>query len=163
MAWDIYRTRAARGSKREPAHAQSHVQWWRHRWGHADLSPLWFWSAGAPARPVWAGPDPSRTTRDAGSPADRRPPGVASKTKSVKSSSPWQIMGFLSSKGERLTSVVPNISYFTWPPPNSFFTVARVAAYSIFCFTCEQRGRTWKSMWQSYELSILWNFYKSTI
>lgn len=31
-------------------------------------------------------------------------------------------------EGTCLTSVVPNISSFTWPPPNSFFTVARVAA-----------------------------------
>lgn len=27
-----------------------------------------------------------------------------------------------------VTLAVPNISYFTWPPPNSFFNVARVAA-----------------------------------
>lgn len=33
------------------------------------------------------------------------------------------------------TFAVPKSSSLTWPPPNSFFTVARVAAYSIFSRT----------------------------
>ena len=43
-----------------------------------------------------------------------------------------------------LTSTVPNISSLMWPPPNSFFSVARVAAYIIFCLTwrmAQQTGR----------------------
>lgn len=37
------------------------------------------------------------------------------------------------------TLTVPNISSFICPPPNSFFTVALVAAYSIFSLTCVRR------------------------
>lgn len=33
------------------------------------------------------------------------------------------------------TFTVPKSSSLMWPPPNSFFTVARVAAYSIFSRT----------------------------
>lgn len=44
-------------------------------------SPLWFWSSGVPARLTWAERDPSRTTHDAGSPAGRCPPNVASTTR----------------------------------------------------------------------------------
>lgn len=37
----------------------------------------------------------------------------------------------------KLTAAVPNSSSLMSPPPNSIFRVARVAAYNIFCRTCE--------------------------
>lgn len=37
------------------------------------------------------------------------------------------------------TCVVPNNSSLMWLPPNSFFSVARVAAYTIFSRTCSEQ------------------------
>lgn len=48
---------------------------------------------------------------------------------------PHPLVPILHSGLRCLTFTVPKSSSLMWPPPNSFFTVARVAAYSIFSRT----------------------------
>lgn len=45
------------------------------------------------------------------------------------------LKGARGAQGRGPTFTVPKSSSLMWPPPNSFFTVARVAAYSIFSRT----------------------------
>lgn len=105
---------------------------------HSDLPdrfdpglPLSLWSAAVLARLLRAGPGTSRTRCVAGIPegrgrparrgrSERKPLGRTSGTRRQRT---WP------------TSAVPKSSSLMWPPPNSFFRVARVAAYTILCLT----------------------------